>query len=91
MALINSIFSKFLSGGQKKHREEALATGSSLQILKGYIKPGSRTRYAVDSQDIVVDDDTWIFGNLEIGARVTVRALPEEEDRSYAKSIVIRK
>lgn len=89
MSSVSSFFSKL--GAKKKYRTEELLNSSSLKIIKGYIEPGSRTRYAIDSQDIVVDDDTWIFGNLKIGAKATVRAKIEGSDCGYAKSIVIRR
>ena len=40
--------------------------------VTGILGHGMDTRYAVDGEDIVVNDATWVFGDLEIGAMARV-------------------
>ena len=58
-------------------------------FITGELHQGNETRYAVGHQDIVVDDSTWVFGELKIGSIVRVSG----EHRGtwvYAKRIMIK-
>ncbi len=56
--------------------------------LKGVIERGSRTPYALNGNDFSLDSDTWIFGEVRVGAEATVIGL-RMSDVTYAKKIII--
>ncbi len=56
-----------LGGNTRKRR----ATDDSFYTT-GELCKGNETRFAVGNKDIVLDDSTWVFGELRLGAMVRV-------------------
>ena len=59
--------------------------------LKGVLKPGESTNFAVDGDEIVVDGDTWVFGDLVYGAKATVTGVFRPNGQRYATKIVLER
>ena len=50
---------------------------------------GINTQYAVDSKDIIVTGDTWVFGDLLIGMEVAAQCLKRADGGLVAKKIIL--
>lgn len=57
--------------------------------MEGELRPGNEGSYMVNGVEFTVDDDTWIFGDLEIGAKAVVHGVDHPERGRYARKIVI--
>ena len=57
--------------------------------FSGPLERGRETQYAIAGNDIVVTPDTWIFGNLEIGATSMITA-HQVDGKLVAKKVVMR-
>lgn len=56
--------------------------------LSGIIETGMGTIYSVQGKDFVFDSDTWIFGDISLGAYARVKGSLRAGER-YASHIVI--
>lgn len=65
----------------EKHRPAA-------GVLQGSLSYGVETRFAVSGQDIMVDDETWIFGEIKVGSEVRVTTA-KRGVWTYARKIVV--
>jgi hypothetical protein len=54
----------------------------------GEIQAGSRTMFSIAGKDFIVDDHTWIVGEIELGAKASVKGVNRKGDR-YALKVVI--
>lgn len=59
--------------------------------VEGPIVPGKETRYSIDGVDFTVGADTWIFGDLKLGAHARVRGPVQFNGERHATHIVIVK
>lgn len=41
--------------------------------LTGVLGAGQTTKFAIAGEDIVIDEDTWIFGEVRLGGLATVK------------------
>ncbi|MCB0359873.1 MAG: hypothetical protein KDD44_09560 [Bdellovibrionales bacterium] len=57
--------------------------------LQGLLKPGSRTPYSIAGEDIVIDENTFIVGTLQIGAIGKVKGVVKPGIGRYATKIVV--
>ena len=74
-----------LSGTQMNHE-----TGDRFG-LDGKLKPGMDSKYAINGADFVIDDDTWIFGDLAYGVRASVEGVISEAGERLAAKVVMSK
>ena len=56
--------------------------------LSGIIETGMGTIYSVQGKDFIFDSDTWIFGDISLGAYARVKGSLRAGER-YASHIVI--
>ena len=42
-------------------------------VLQGKLEPGRMTPFAIAGQDFVIDSDTWMFGEVRVGATAQVQ------------------
>lgn len=85
-----SIFRKTDKAKQKilERQREIERKRPSPGVLQGNLGPGLETRFAVSGQDILVDDDSWIFGELKAGSEVRVTTA-KRGVWTYARKIVV--
>lgn len=74
---------------RKKKKKETKAEAGNVFHVEGIIGPGSDTVYAVNGEDIIIDDHTWCFGAIDRGSRVVVDGILLLDDRKYAKRITL--
>jgi len=76
----------------------ALSTDSSAPSIKrsalsttfsGPLERGRESPFAIAGNDIHVTPDTWVFGNIEIGATATITA-QHADGKFIAKKIVMK-
>lgn len=58
--------------------------------LDGRLARGSGTTYSVDGTDIEINDGTWVFGDLKVGAAVRVTGATGYHGVRLATKIVVR-
>ncbi len=58
-------------------------------VFEGDLQYGHSTDYAVHGVDIHINNDTWVFGDLRIGAQATVKGIYAKGDQAHAKKIII--
>jgi hypothetical protein len=69
----------------------AAAQGSHAQFsLMGTLERGASSKFAVRGEEFVVDNNTWIFGQLNVGAEVMVQGVFRKGDERYAKKIIVK-
>ena len=59
--------------------------------LDGMLKPGMDSKYAINGADFIIDDDTWIFGDLAYGVRATVEGVISDSGERLASKVVLSK
>lgn len=57
--------------------------------LQGKLEPGEDSAFSINGQDFVLDDSTWMIGELVFGARATIKGVISERGERLAKSIVV--
>jgi hypothetical protein len=68
----------------------AFSKGCTLHfMLEGKLAAGSGTHLSIDGHDLVMDQDTWIFGELSIGAHAKIRGIIIHGHQRLCKSIVV--
>ncbi len=58
--------------------------------LEGPLVQGAASAYAVGKQDFTFDDETWVFGDLQLGSVVSVSGILVPGGEYYARKIVVR-
>lgn len=48
---------------------------ASIVSLQGTVEPGGQTAFSVQGKDFVIDGNTWMFGELQMGTNVEVQAV----------------
>ncbi len=56
--------------------------------LSGPLERGAQTKYAVGGQDLIINENTWIFGEFRLGAVAIVRG-ERVGAQNFAKKISI--
>jgi hypothetical protein len=56
--------------------------------IEGYLEHGDTTMFSVKGKDIVLSDETWTFGTLEVGNYVKVRGIYLDNDEALCISIL---
>ena len=89
------LFQGFFDNSVKQHAarkraEKLKRRPSQTFILEGNLQPGDETQYSIGGEDIVLDESTWIFGDLHMGSRVAVTGIIGTTNEKQAKKIVIR-
>lgn len=64
----------------------AVATRSF--IMNGLLEKGTGTPFAIGGEDFVIDENTWVFGDVRVGTLATVRG-ERHGSKNYAKKVVI--
>lgn len=59
-------------------------------VLDGRIVRGRETLYAISGIDVIIDEETWMFGKFEIGARARVTGIVDLEGFKRAKKVIIK-
>lgn len=75
--------SKSRSSGQRRNGPVPFTESGELQY-------GSESDFALNGKDLMIDASTWIFGELERGARVLVEGVYRPGGVRYAKKVVVR-
>ena len=57
--------------------------------IRGIIKPGKRTEFAINAEDFQITKETWIIGNIKIGAIAQVSGVVLTGKGKFASKIVI--
>lgn len=57
--------------------------------MQGKLEPGEDSAFSINGQDFVLDDSTWMIGELVFGARATIKGVINEHGERLAKSIVV--
>ncbi len=57
-------------------------------FLSGAIEKGSACKFAIGGEDFVIDNDTWIFGEVRYGATASVKG-ERRGNQNFAKKIVM--
>ena len=83
-----------LFGGKRdsetKRRAQPAATDHRALTLEGAIARGKETNYAVNGVDFAVREETWVFGELEYGAKAKVfYALLNGKGRVAQKIVIL--
>lgn len=71
----------------KKVRDAGDRENEDRYSLTGTLSRGRETPYSVDGEDIIIDEGTWMFGDLELGSRVTVTCVNRGLE-IYARKVV---
>ena len=75
-------------GKRMQSGEDVSYDNAEQHTIKGAIARGSQTPYSIAGQDISLDSDTWIFGEVRVGSEATVIGL-RMNNITYAKKIII--
>ena len=83
----------FTTPPPQKRRKAAEAARKSPAAfnLKGELKPGQGSPFSVGGTDIIIDSDSWVFGELTYGATATVTGVRRSGGERYATKIVVGK
>lgn len=58
--------------------------------LEGEIRTGQSGMFAVNGEEFVLDDQTWVFGNIAQGAKAMVHGVFRNGGERYATKIVVK-
>ena len=56
--------------------------------IEGRLSAGSGSLFSVENQDFIIDDNTWILGDLKYGAHAKVKGSIDKIGRKYARTII---
>ncbi len=73
---------------QAEQIKKAILTGNPKFTLIGTLEKGTKADYSINGEDLVVDSNARIVGNLKLGASVSARG-DRIGDRNYAKVILV--
>jgi hypothetical protein len=75
LALLNTpLIPEERTSAAKKRVKSSSANGKpAVQTIEGTLGLGKTTPYAVEGRDFYMNDETWLFGKLSVGARVRVK------------------
>ena len=59
--------------------------------LNGVIKPGMDSKYAINGADFVIDDDTWVFGEIAYGNKAIIEGVVGLNGERLAAKVTIQK
>ena len=87
---IGNLVSSILGGKAKASRRPAAQAGPRRFQMEGRLNMGNTTEFAINERDFVIDDATWVFGDLAIGKQVVVRGVQREDGSRYATRILLK-
>lgn len=64
--------------------------GSTLMMLQGIIEPGQASAFSIQGVDFMIEDSTWIVGDVKLGAGAVIKGFSGEDGIFTARSIVIQ-
>jgi len=73
---------------RKSPRREGAAPAPTSFHLSGPLEKGAQTKFSINGQDIVIDADTWIFGEFRLGSLATVKG-ERVGSQNFAKKVTI--
>ena len=56
--------------------------------IEGRLSAGRENLFSVDNQDFIIDDNTWILGDLKYGSNAKVKGSIDKIGRKYARTII---
>lgn len=59
------------------------------RMIQGVLGTGTSTNFAVDGEDIEIDESTWVFGELQTGAQVSVVVGEQADGKRKARKIIV--
>jgi len=68
--------------GTTKKRQVASAFS-----VEGILAPGRAAQFSVRGRDLMIDEETWIFGELRVGSTVHIKGLITSDERWLCTSI----
>ena len=73
-----------------KSIERVTTSSKSKQfVIEGTLQAGSRTKFAIAGEDVIITKGTWVFGELEFGAHVTAHGQIKERGERHVARIVV--
>jgi hypothetical protein len=59
-------------------------------LLQGILGRGSSSNFSVNGNDVVLDQDSWVFGELLIGAHVSALISEQTDGIRKVKKIIVQ-
>jgi hypothetical protein len=60
------------------------------RAMEGLLVPGKTTRWSLNGYDLMINPDTWMFGELREGAPVKVKGAPFQGNKFLCNSLVVK-
>lgn len=87
-SIINESDDKSKSGSRNTKKNPNAKAGVRPFTLEGQIMRGNRGAFSVAGEDFVISNDTWIFGDVVVGALATVHGVTKNGERIARKIVV---
>ena len=80
-------------GGKEAPQKNTTSSKQNSQrfALEGAIQAGTNSPFSINGKDFSITDDTWVVGDLEIGAYASVRGPLKGGKRVATKVVIYRK
>ena len=70
--------------------EKVSSSGKVKQfVLEGMLQAGSKTKFAIGDEDIIITKGTWVFGDLEFVTHVTAHGQIRDRGERHVARIVV--
>lgn len=89
-----SLFEPIISFFKPNTRAVRKRAGTSTRkvennFLEGALKRGNNTDFSIDGTDVVIDENTWLIGKLELGKLARVKTRVQMDGMLYATKVII--
>lgn len=72
----------------KKNVRKAGQLAPGAFSFEGILRKGQETTYAINGQDVEISEDTWMIGNMAIGAKASVKGVMRNGQRQVTKIVI---